>query len=86
VTPVKTTPLQSRVDQITAHNTAVVAEAKRIVEQDAAAREDALRRMKEWIVGLCGGWRRPCFICESVSWCTHREPELVEFWERGMLR
>ena len=28
-------------------------------------------------------WNRACFICGLFSWCEHREPELVERWEKG---
>jgi len=30
-------------------------------------------------------FRRLCFVCASREICTHREPELIERWQRGLL-
>ena len=87
------TPLQLRVDKITAENRAVVMEARRIAQEsearmkaDAVARTEAMERLRAAMLSFVGSWRRPCWICGSGIWCDHREPELIELWEKGKIR
>lgn len=43
-------------------------------------------QIRDSLLALIGSWRRPCFICTSTYQCCHREPELIERWEKGGIR
>ncbi len=69
------TPLQVRVDAITAD----------VVTAGALARAAAFDA-RQALLGSPGIWWRQCFICDAATLCRHREPELVERWEKGLTR
>jgi hypothetical protein len=79
-TPVRT-PLQLRVDEITAD-----AQKAAVAARIAAASVPGLTDLRDMLLAVIGSWRRSCFICGVMGWCAHREPELVERWERGATR
>ncbi len=88
------TPLQRRVDAITAEVQKAVAEAQKATAMARQAAEEtrrldphvAMQGLRDMMFAVIGSWRRICFICGCNGWCEHREPELVSRWEAGGLR
>lgn len=81
------TPLQRRVDAITADTQRAAALARQASNSVMGFdREQYKRELRDMLLMAVGSWRRPCFVCTSTSFCEHRESELVERWEKGYLK